>query len=460
MCKNKLIKLFGIKRLEFAFSLYNKVFLRKYLLKEKQIVAELKRIESFDEDNVANLQNDKLSSILSYAYKNTNYYKSLFDNHNIDPGKLKSLKSIPILTKDIIRKNHDQLISKEFSKKSLVKRNTGGSTGEPLEFYSDKMSGHIDIAHHWYLYSLMGYKTGDIILSCGGTYIQKELRDQNIYWVEDFSDKVWGRYDFSVLYITESNIKYYIEKLIKIKPSILRGYPSFFDMLATYIIKNNISLGFKIKGINLTAEMCSLSQRSNIETAFSSMIYFEYGHSEICLFCYTQDDSYLYKSSPIYGYIEVLKENGKEAQIGEIGNIIVTGFNNYGMPFIRYDTGDMGEVSYRNGGIIHFKDIHGRNQDYIVSKDNQKVFLTALIFGQHLRAFKNITKWQLFQNIIGKVQINIVKGDSYSSLDENEITKNFKNVINIDISFHYVDKIPLTKSGKHLFLIQNLKSNL
>jgi phenylacetate-CoA ligase len=305
----------------------------------------------------------------------------------------------------------------------------------------------------------MGYKKGDIIIGSGGTVIAQELRDKNIFWIKEHKNSVWGEYDFSVLYITDYTIKYYIEKLIEIKPVILRGYPSFYDKLATYIIQNNIKLDFNIKGINLTAEMCSVSQRINIEKAFSTMVYFEYGHTEICLYCYTSDDSYIYKSSPIYGYIEVLDDDGIDAKIGEIGNIIVTGFNNYGMPFVRYDTGDMGELIYRNGGEVHFKKIHGRNQDYIISKDKQKVYLTALIFGQHLEAFKSIKQWQLRQDDIGIISIYIIKQDNYTFDNEKEILNNFQSVADIDLIFNYVDNIALTKRGKHLFLIQNIGKN-
>lgn len=401
-----------------------------------------------------------LLEMLSYAYKNTIYYNKLFKLNDIDISSIDSLPKIPVLTKDIIRNNLSLLISKKFKIDSLHKRNTGGSTGEPLEFYSDIMSGYRDNAHHWYLYSLMGYVKGDVIIGSGGTKIPKSLRDENIYWIRGSSDSVWGEYDFSVLYITDSNIKYYLNKIIDIRPAILRGYPLFFDRLATYILDNNITFDFVIKGINLTAEMCTIQQRENIEKAFCSMIYFEYGHSEISLYCYTHDKSYIYTSSPIYGYIEVIKDNGKYADAGEVGNIIVTGFNNYGMPFIRYDTGDRGEVLINKNGIVKFKNIHGRSQDYILSKTNQKVFLTALIFGQHFNAFKNIRQWQLEQNVKGVVQVNIIKNKLFNDSDEMEICDKFKSVVDIDIEFNYVNNIPLTARGKHLFLIQNIKQEL
>ncbi|ENM3912299.1 hypothetical protein GI292_003541, partial [Vibrio cholerae] len=165
-----------------------------------------------------------------------------------------------------------------------------------------------------------------------------------------------------------------------------------------------------------------------IEKAFAARVYFEYGHTEISIYCYTCDNDYVYRSSPLYGYVEVLDENGNDVPEGGIGKIVVTGFNNFGMPFVRYDTGDLGELIKRNRGFVKFRAIHGRSQDYLLTSDLQKVYLTALIFGQHLHAFKNIKKWQLYQDEPGKVVIRIVKGDYYTKDDEDEIKVNFSKV--------------------------------
>ncbi|WP_405397972.1 hypothetical protein [Maribacter sp. Asnod2-G09] len=430
--------------------------LRTKLINQK-VLNQLRDLENKSEVNLFNKQQALLNNMLSYAYKNTEYYKQLFNSNNVKIENGYDLKKIPFLTKEIIRSNTKELISNEYGIQSLGKRNTGGSTGEPLEFYCSTMAGLSDFGHHNYLYSLMGYKSSDIILSCGGIEIDKELRAKNIFWTKGNKGDLFGDYRFSVLYLTDHNIHIYVNKLILIKPAILRGYPSFFYSLARYILEHNIIIGFKIKGINLTAEMCSPEQRIIIEKAFSSMVFFEYGHSEVSLYCYTKDKTYIYESSPIYGYIEVLNEDGTETKIGEVGNIITTGFINYGMPFIRYKTGDLGKLVYRNGGIVHFSEIYGRTQDYIISKENQKVYLTALIFGQHLKAFAKIKKWQIRQNTIGEINFHIVKDINYSKSDELDILEKINSVTNVEISFKYVDSIQTTKSGKHLFLLQEIK---
>ncbi len=453
-----------ISRLKNIFkssSLFSKLYIKLHLVKtkkvENKVLKKLKSIEKLDESEVYTLQSNMLINMLDYAYKNTSYYKEIFDKKSISTKDLNDFRKIPFLDKKIIKENTNKLLSKEFNISELGKRNTGGSTGQPLEFYCNTHAGLLDYGHHAYLYSLMGHKKDDIILSCGGIEIEKKIRDKNIFWLQNNKGNLFGDYRFSVLYLTDENIKVYVDKLLEIKPSILRGYPSFFDTISKYIIENKINIDFKIKGINLTSEMCTPEQRKSIEKAFSSMVYFEYGHNEVSLYCYTKDDTYEYISSPIYGYIEVLNDDGTNTEIGEVGNIIATGFNNKGMPFIRYKTGDLGELTYRNGGVVKFKSIYGRSQDFILSKKRQKIYLTALIFGQHLKAFANITKWQIEQEEIGLIKIRIIKGRNYSYIDEKEIEEKIKSATEIDIIFEYVDNIDQTKRGKHLFLIQKIK---
>lgn len=439
---------------DFLYFMYKSTFHGKGDAIEREVLKKLENISSNNIEDLGKLSETSLRDFLKYCKENVPFY-----SNKIKEDFLTEFKNLPVMKKIEIRNNQKELISKSFNIKDLVLRNTGGSTGEPFEFYSDKLAGFYDNAHHWYLYSLMGYEKGDFIVSCGGFELHESVRNKGVYWKKNRKGFVFGDYAFSALYITDDNIKDYVNKLLSLKPKILRGYPSFFDRIATFILQNDIDVNFNIKGINLTAEMCSLSQRINIENAFSSRVYFEYGHTEIATFCYTYDDTYIYRSSPIYGYVEVLDDKGEDVPEGGVGKIVVTGFNNIGMPFIRYDTGDLGEVLQRNKGYVEFKSIYGRTQDFLLTKDLHKIYLTALIFGQHLHAFKNIIKWQLIQNLPGKVTIKIVKCEHYSYNDELEIKSNFLKVADFDLTFEYVGTIPTTIRGKHLFLIQNTLSN-
>lgn len=427
---------------------------------ERKIIGLLKQFEQMTPREIAQYQDNLLKDFLTYANNNVPYYNKIFRDHNIDTQNLADLKRIPFLDKEIITNSKTDLLSKEYPVDVLVKKNTGGSTGKPLEFYCNTEAGLLDYAHHFYHYEHMGYNDGDIILGAGAVTISESERKNNIFWKNIGQKEAFGDIKLSILYLEERTIKYYVQKLLELKPAILKGYPSLFDELAQYIIERQIHLDFKIKGVSLTSEMCSEDQRKNIAKAFSCPIYFEYGHTEVSVLCLTFDNSFIYKSMPTYGYVEVLNDDGSETPIGEIGNIVTTGFNNRAMPFIRYKTEDLGKVKSRIGGIVEFESITGRSQDYIYSKSNRKISISALTSWQHLQAFARISKWQIIQDEVGVININIVKGPSYTNRDENEILEKISRIIDVDIFFKYVPKIDRTPGGKHLFLIQNLKDKV
>ena len=430
-------------------------FRRPYFQIIEKTFLELKRIETLSVSEKAEFQKQKILALLNHAFVNCPYYNELFNRHNIDIKSLDSLSKIPFLTKEIVRKYGRQMVSRNTKRVCLVKRNTGGSTGEPLEFYSDADACAIDLAQHKFLYDLMGYEPGNIIAGGAGVAIPQSHRDRGIYWVRGSKHSLWWQLCFSALYLNESTIKFYINHLLETKPVLLRGYPSFWDTIAGYLLTHNIKIDFKVKGVNLSAEICLDIQRERIEEAFNTKVFLEYGQSELTVFCYTNGSSPMYQTSPFYGYIEVVKDNREPANPGEEGEVIATSFGNRGMPFIRYKTGDRVVVSRREGGMIWFERFEGRTQDYVLDKNNQKVALTALIFGQHFKAFKNIIKWQLQQNRIGQVIITITKGPLYTEKDEREIVDKIKNAACIDLTFQYADQIPLGKNGKFLFLIRN-----
>ena len=440
--------------------LFHKIYYSFFSSKRKAVVSEtlneLELLEKFSETERFLFNKEKLSAIVTHAYKTVPYYKDIFDSLEIDVNNPKDFHKIPILTKNMVKKNIRELLSLDYKSEKLLKRFTGGSTGQPMEFYSDKFAAEIDNAHHWYLYRLMGYKKPDVILGCYGRSIPTNLQKKNVFWQRKLQDSVFGHYVFSSLYLNENTISFYIKKLMELKPAIIRGYPSFLNTLAVHIINENIQLDFNVKGINLTAELCNEEQRSNIERAFGTMIYLEYGHKEISVFCYSKDNTYQYYSSPAYCYVEILNDDNSATPVGKIGKVVTTGYCNYGMPFIRYNTGDLAEVAQRNGGIVILNHIVGRMQDYLLDSTGTRINLIGAIYTHKLKAFKKIKNWQLRQSIQGKVDVLLVREPDFTTTDEAEIMSLFKTFKKLEFTFKYVDHIEKTKAGKQLFVVQNI----
>tara|TARA_B110000902_G_scaffold63988_1_gene75813 strand:+ start:1144 stop:2436 length:1293 start_codon:yes stop_codon:yes gene_type:complete len=426
--------------------------------KHQRIVEHnISKLSEFHEKNInfdfKNVNLKLLHEILKHAKNNVPYYDKIISDGDINSPDI--FENIPILTKQLIRENIDTLKSTNVPESFLLARKTGGSTGEPLSFWS---SGDTEMLHQTFLYKLNGYKLGDKILVMDGTKINEDLLIKNIFWSQKNNGNMlpFGGMVLSSLYLNKNNIKIYLDFLISYKPEFIRGYPAFIYDIANFIIENKIDIGFELKAIELTSELCLDYQIIAIEKGFDTKVIGQYGHTEACVFGYTIDSSFEYYCSPLYGAVEVLDENNNQVKEGEEGEIISTSFSNFAFPLIRYRTGDRAIFGGCSNGIVKLKKVLGRTADFIINKDNDKVLLTALIFGQHFNAFAKIIKWQIIQNEPGIVIIKIERSLGYSKLDEDEISSTFLNSGKTYVLFEYTAEFIKTKRGKTKFVIQNI----
>jgi len=400
-----------------------------------------------------------LRDLISYAERHSPYFARLFSTTGVSASRLNRFDRLPLLSKEIIRRCQTDMVSTEIASLDVYTMNTGGSTGEPLEFLVSTIAGTVDGLHQEHHFrNVMHYTDGDRIAAFDGSSVPQGERDRGVYWIQNGGpDLPYGSMSYSSLYLDSNTVPSYVDHMIRARPAILRGYPSFLHEIALYLIDSGLQLPFAPKGIQLTAENPLDGQIADIERVFRCPVYLQYGHSEVSVFAYTAAGSREYRCSPLYGLTEVLREDGTPVREGETGEVVVTGFWNTAMPFIRYRTGDMAVFAGDENGVVRLARVTGRTQDFIYGINGVKTSLTALIFGQHYRAFRNIRRWQLEQWQSGSVLIRLVRGEEFSTQDEDEIRQKFLKIASVDAVFEFVDDIPLSKRGKFQFVIQHIQ---
>lgn len=425
-------------------------------IKQRLIINRLNSFQTLSKQNQKKVINNNLVNLLIHAKSSSTFYRELLSEINLKKFNIEDFKKIPISNKDIIKENFDLIKSSKFKFENLTERYTGGSTGNPLKLLSNKKADILDRAHHLYLYELFGYKKGDLILGCSGREIEPSKLRQNIFWSNSNKGDVFGEINFSSSYLTDKNISFYLEKLIDLKPKVIRSYPTFLDRLAHYILNNDIEINFKIKGVVLTSEVCLKQQVKRIEKALRCRVYLEYGNREITMFSNTVDERLIYQSSPYYCYMEILDENGSDTKIGEVGRVVTTSLINRGMPFIRYDTGDYAKVYSRNSGYMELSSILGRKSDFLVDYNNEKVYLLNTIYRTDFEVLDKIESWQFYQKVKGEVEILIIARAKLSTREEDKLKLPFEENGNFRFTIQYVEVIPKTIQGKQPFVRKDL----
>ena len=152
---------------------------------------------------------------------------------------------------------------------------------------------------------------------------------------------------------------------------VLVGYPSSLFILATLLEGSGLGLTH-VRVAHAASEQMLPHWKQKIETVLGIPVKAHYGMIEKVSMFFQCDGSNCYHESLEYGVTEfVNQENGA-------GQVVGTGFLNYAMPFIRYQTNDTarintGETQCKCGrGLpLSVEDFEGRADDILVTSDGR-----------------------------------------------------------------------------------------
>ena len=277
-----------------------------------------------------------------------------------------------------------------------------------------------------------------------------------VYLNANHSDEKDSSHNKDILDKSKKNL---IREIEKFNPRFGHGYPSSFFRLATLL--ENKKINIKLKGISLTSENLYEEQRKVIEKVFDCKARGFWGHTErLGIAIEKVNERNIYEIPLTYGLIEIIKENGIEAEEGEEGEIVCTGFINKGMKLIRYKTGDYATVHKKEKGIvIEIRNLIGkRGKEYLYTKNGQKISTASLTL--HSKAQYEFKYIQLLQNEVEKVNVNVVLWDNKDvSKDIRALKEEFESKVqDIDFKINIVNEkeIKITHRGKIPYLITEI----
>jgi phenylacetate-CoA ligase len=405
----------------------------------------LRRSQFFSKKKINSYQFLKLKKLLIKSYHEVPYYNELFSSINFNPevdfNKIQDLNKIPILTKQIAKENRLKLINQNYINKSLELK-TSGSTGEPFKIHVSYNAWVMEQAVIWRHWKWAGYNFRDK-MAIVRSYSPKN--GQPLIKHESFRNFTF----YSPFHLSKENIQKYFNKMLKDKTLFLRGYPSSIFLLAQEV---DTLIQFHFKSILTASEILTENDRNYIENKFNTKIFNHYGLAEVCVMmgdCEMHQGLHNYDE---YGYLEL-----QESDLGQkYKNIIGTNLHNYAMPLIRYETGDIAEVSDSDCNCkrtsLVVKNIIGRKSSYLKSPDG--VLIPTVNFYTLFEHFLNIKKWQLVQTSIDIIELYI-KCELWTKDDEDSISSQICQRFNFEmkIIFHINYDFIKTNEGKQNTII-------
>lgn len=414
---------------------------RRYLKRKK----ELKRSGSGDFE-------ERLADVVNTAIKYTPYYSKLYS----DPvsGIREFEERIGFITRNTLTEHYDELISSTIDRGKYTDITTGGTSGRPVRFLvpADRHIVELSTMHSMWERAGWHYHSRAVLRN-------HKLRAEEIVRI----NPVTKEFIFDNFRQSPGYARQIYEILLRYNISFIHGYPSAVYQFCLLCREQSLDLGF-IKACLCGSESIMDFQRKLIADEMGLKIYNWYGHSEKLVlggYCEYSTDFHI---EPLYGYFELIDENGMRVNTpGSKGEIVGTTIYNYGMPLIRYRTGDYAEYVSdhcekcgRRMPII--RNIEGRWQhNQIFRKDGTYITTTAL--NLHSKLYAVIDGLQYIQEQPGILKVLIIKHDHFKSEHEKIFLKHFSDAMGPDseVEIEYVDSLIYQPNGKFVQLISKIQ---
>jgi len=301
--------------------------------------------------------------ILEHHFK----FNAFYNTHV--PDKTAVWEGLPILTKADLQQPLYQRLTKGYTTKNVHKGKTSGSSGHPFSYAKDKFCHAMTWAAFDAAYAHHGIDLDHSLEARFYGIPSKGLARLK----EQLKDVVGNRHRLPIFDMSDVVLAGYVEKFRRNGYDYINGYTSSIVLFAKYCQSHNLILKELCPSLScciVTSEMLFKDDRELLEQVLGVPVINEYGSSETGLIAIQNPcGEFVLNTDTLY--TEVVDGENQPVPDGTLGKILITDLFNKAHPFIRYEIGDLGSISTKNGKRI-LEQLQGRTSD-IARLPNGKV---------------------------------------------------------------------------------------
>lgn len=395
-------------------------------------------------------QDARLRRLVRHAYESVPFYRRLFDRHRLHPRHIRGLvdlELIPTTDKAMMRRaGTATLLAAGRDAASLLAVSTSGSSGEPFTIYRTWLEDKLQYLLRLRTFGAFGVRHRDriVALGVGG---RPESGDSKMI---GRSLRALGFHSRHLVDGLQEPARVAVQ-LREASPDVLVGLPGMLDRLTAPELAEVIA-GVRPRLVVIGGEVATPAMRLRIREAFGAPLYETYGSHECPLIAWecrhsgdlhTCDDGVL---------VEVLQD-GKPAEPGKRGEVVLTNLHAYAMPFLRYRIGDLAtraDVCRCGLPFGSIGEIQGRMIDYFPLPDGRLLhpyeIVTRLVWGPG----EWLRQYQLVQERRDRVVLYAVTDGPPSAERVEGIVRTVRPSLGPAVEFVVcpVERIPEESTGK------------
>lgn len=274
--------------------------------------------------------------------------------------EVQRFEDLPVLDKRFINTHREQLIDANYRGKR-VRKKTGGSTGEPLVYFTGTDAQSYLWVGLFLSWETAGYRLGEKVAFLAGSSLFGTGYKQRLYY-RLLNVTVMNAFDLS-----DQRLLDYASQFDSGRFRLLYGYASAIHRLARLFLDAGKTIPNRLRGIVCTAETLTPAMRTDIEQAFGVPCFSQYGCHDAGVSAFECEERNGFHLISARCHAEVLDD----------GRLIATDVTNRAMFMPRYDTGDLVQMSGRacpcGRGLPLIDKVIGRQNDIVIDPSGAAV---------------------------------------------------------------------------------------
>jgi phenylacetate-CoA ligase len=361
-------------------------------------------------------------------------------------GSLEDLHHFPVLTRrDYQTAGIAGTLAENMSAERLLDRSTSGSTGERMVIRRTWLEERLLNCFRWRAFRSYGVGRHERIVNALFRSNGDPRDDQRLARLAMALG--WRQ----MLVVDALGDDAAAEKAARFAPHCLTGMTSALASLVDASIARALPLSPRL--VVTTGELLTAPLRARIE-ALGSPIYDLYGSNEFNLLaweCPAGQGTYHVCDDAVV--LEVVGPDGRPAEVGQTGEVVVTGLHSFAMPLVRYSIGDLAvrgpDRCPCGAAYSTLMAIHGRTID---------MFRLAGGLSLHPWTIHNAVRpWlgmvrqaSLVQQAYDRLEYLVVATEAMGAADEAALSAAARAALPVGIGFtlRRVDAIPAGPGGK------------
>ncbi len=415
----------------------------------------LERSQWWSQEEIAALQLARVQALAAHAFSHVRFYRERFRQAGLSPQDIQSLddlRALSPLTRDDLREHASRLIANGWET-CVVENATGGSCGRPVRFCMDRDETALRAATAWRHNRWAAWDVGDRAGVIWGA--PRDLNGSPALRERVASALLTPTLSLNAFDVTSDGLRRFGLALRRWRARVVFGYAGALAEFARVLSDRGLLIP-SLRSIVSSAEALTPGNRRLIEEVTGCPAFDRYGARETGLIaseCEVRDGLHI-AAEDVYVEIADPDQQG-------IGRVLVTKLNSYGMPFIRYDIGDFGQLLDRpcpcGRALPRLRLAGSRTTDFLLSADGRMVSGAALTL--MTRDLPELGTVQLRQDNQGRVEVRVEGGRRLPESLADEVRRRLLTYLGpVTVEFAYPARIERTVSGKYRFTVCEIAS--